>query len=242
VTRPRAAPEQRVRAWVSWSAGKDSALTLCLAQDDPLVEVAGLFTTVDEEPYQVAYTGVPVRLAEAQAAALGLPLHLLRIPPGCDGRTRETLRREVLTREAVPAGVAAILFGDAGGTDIRASRADRLAGLGIGAVFPLWGMDSRRLCRHILAAGIRAVITRLDPGLIDARWAGRPYDTIFLDALPPAADPCGEYGEFHTFTADGPGFAHPIPVTAAGITRRDGMVYAELAEADGRTGGKRRPA
>lgn len=92
---------------------------------------------MDEEPYRVACNGVPVRLAEAQAVTLGLPLHLLRVPAGCDDGTREALRREVLTREAVSAGVEAILFGDAGGLDIRASRAQRLVGLGIDALFPL---------------------------------------------------------------------------------------------------------
>lgn len=113
------ASARRVRAWVSWSTGKESALTLCMAQRDPRIEVVGLFTTVDEEPYRVAYNGVPVRLAEAQAVTLGLTLYLLRVPAGCDDGTREALRREVLTREAMSAGVEAILFGDVGGIDIR---------------------------------------------------------------------------------------------------------------------------
>jgi diphthamide synthase (EF-2-diphthine--ammonia ligase) len=119
VKRGPEASARRVRAWVSWSTGKESALTLCMAQDDPRIEVAGLFTTVDGEPYRVACNGVPVRLAQAQATALGLPLHLLRVPAGCDDGTREALRRQVLTREAVSAGVQAILFGDVGGMDIR---------------------------------------------------------------------------------------------------------------------------
>jgi diphthamide synthase (EF-2-diphthine--ammonia ligase) len=189
-----------------------------MAQDDPRIEVAGLFTTVDEEPYRVAYNGVPVRVAEAQAVALGLPLHLLRVPAGCDGRTREALRREVLTREAVSAGVEAILFGDVGGMDIRASRAERLADLGIDALFPLWGVDTHRLSRHILAVGIRAVITRLDPHLIDPKWAGQPYGKVFIGALARAVDPRGEHGEFHTFVCDGPGFGQAIPVVSTGVT------------------------
>jgi diphthamide synthase (EF-2-diphthine--ammonia ligase) len=235
-------PGRRVRAWISWSTGKDSALTFSIARGSPRFEVVGLFTTVDEEPCRVAYTGVQARLAEAQAAALGLPLHLLRIPAGCDGGAREVLRREVLAREAAPAGVEVILFGDAGGTDIRASRAQRLTGTGIEAVFPLWGMDSRLQCRSILTTGIRAVIARLDPGRIDPEWAGRPYCKAFLDGLAQSIDPCGEHGEFHTFTTDGPGFAHPVPVTATGVFRHDGQVYAELAEIDAQRENDRRPA
>lgn len=171
----RPAGHGRIRAWVSWSTGKDSAYALHLAQEDRRVEVLGLFTTVDQDAGTVAYNGVPVSLAHAQADALGLPPHLLSVPAACPARDRETLRRAVLAREAVPDGVKTMIFGDAGGTDIRSSRAARLAGLGIDAVFPLWGMDTRRLSRDILAAGIRAVITRVDPCVLDAGWAGRLF-------------------------------------------------------------------
>ncbi len=231
-----------VRAWVSWSTGKESAFTLSLAQDDPRIEVAGLFTTVEEEAHRVAHNGIPVRLAEAQAAALGLPLHVLRIPAGCDADTRELLRRDVLRREALPAGVRTIIFGDAGGTDIRASRAARLAGSGIDAAFPLWGMDTTQLARQILASGILAVVTRRDPFLIEPGWLGQPFAEEFLDALGKHADPCGEHGEFHTFTCDGPGFGRAIAVTARGVRHQDGAVYAELTEADVPAAGERRSA
>ena len=233
---------RRTRAWVSWSTGKDSAFALHLAQQDQRTEIAGLFTTVEGNAGTVAYNGVPLGLAHAQAAALGLPLHLLRIPAGCPARTREALRRDVLAREAVPAGITTIIFGDVAGTDIRASRAARLAGLGIGAAFPLWGTGTRRLCRMILAAGIRAVITRADPLVLDAGWAGQCYGDDFIAALDPGVDPCGENGEFHTFTCDSPDFACPVPAGLERITRRDGSVYAGLAEAGCGAGDARRPA
>src|ERR1035441_6063328 len=79
----RPARQGRIRAWVSWSTGKESAYALRLAQQDRRVEVLGLFTTVDEDAGTVAYNGVPVSLAQARATALGLPLHLLNVPAGC---------------------------------------------------------------------------------------------------------------------------------------------------------------
>lgn len=133
------APRERVRAWMSWSTGKDSAYALRLARASSQVDVAGLFTTVDADAGRVAYNEVPVCLAQAQAQALGLPLHILPIPAGCSDHEREALRRDVLSREAVPAGIKMLIFGDAGGRDIRASRAARLAGLGIRAVFRCGG-------------------------------------------------------------------------------------------------------
>jgi diphthamide synthase (EF-2-diphthine--ammonia ligase) len=214
---------------VSWSTGKDSAYALHLARQDPGIEVAGLFTTIEVDRGKVAYNGVPAALAQAQAAALRLPLYLLPVPAGCPAGTREALRRGVLEREALPAGISIIIFGDAGGCDIRASRTARLAGLRIGAAFPLWGTATRPLARSILAAGIRAVITRADPEVLYAGWAGKPFSTEFLSAIGSRADPCGENGEFHTFTCDSPDFGAPVPVTVQGFSWRDGSVYAELA-------------
>ena len=93
----------------------------------------------------------------------------------------------------------------------------------------------------ILAAGIRAVITRVDPRVL-AGWAGRFFGDDFITALDPAVDPCGENGEFHTFTCDSPDFACPVPAGLERITRRDGSVYAGLAEAGCGAGDARRPA
>jgi uncharacterized protein (TIGR00290 family) len=219
----------RTRAWVSWSTGKESAYALRVARADRRVEVLGLFTTVHEDAGRVAYNGVPVGLAKAQARALGLPLHVLSVPAGCPARAREVRRRRVLAREAVPEGVSAIIFGDVGGTDIRASRAARLSGFGIDAVFPLWGADTSWLCRDILAAGIRAIITRVDPRVLAARWAGKLFDEVFLQALTDRVDPCGENGEFHTFVLSSPDFDWDVPVGLERVTRRDGSVYALIS-------------
>ena len=218
-----------IQAWMSWSTGKDSAYALHLALRDGRVDVGGLFTTVETDTGRVAYNGVPVSLAQAQAEALGLPLHLLPVPAGCPADARESLRREVLGREAVPEGVRLLIFGDAGGTDIRAARAARLEGLGIGTAFPLWGMDTRLLSRMILAAGVRAVITRVDPRVLGARWAGRPFDEEFINSLGGQADPCGERGEFHTFTCWSPDFRYAIAAAVERLAGRGGSVYAELA-------------
>jgi diphthamide synthase (EF-2-diphthine--ammonia ligase) len=92
------------------------------------------------------------------------------------------------------------------------------------------------------AAGIRALITRVDPRVLDAGWAGRFFGDDFIAALGPGVDPCGENGEFHTFTCDSPDFACPVPASLERIVRRDGSVYAELADAACQAGDGRRPA
>lgn len=45
---------------------------------------------------------------------------------------------------------------------------------------------------------------------LDKSFAGRIIDQDFINDLPENVDPCGENGEFHTFTFDGPIFKQPI--------------------------------
>jgi diphthamide synthase (EF-2-diphthine--ammonia ligase) len=57
---------------------------------------------------------------------------------------------------------------------------------------------------------------------------GRRFDHALLAALPAGIDPCGEYGEFHTFVYDGPIFKRPVAVSVGEIVIRDGRYYADL--------------
>jgi diphthamide synthase (EF-2-diphthine--ammonia ligase) len=48
-----------------------------------------------------------------------------------------------------------------------------------------------------------------------------------LDDLPPAVDPCGERGEFHTFCHAGPMFTRPIIIRVGAPIERGAFCYAE---------------
>jgi GNAT superfamily N-acetyltransferase len=84
----------------------------------------------------------------------------------------------------------------------------------------------------MVAGGLRAVLTCVDPKQLAADFAGRHFDSELLAALPPSVDPCGERGEFHTFAYDGPMFARPVPVRVGERLERDGFVFADLLAPD----------
>jgi len=65
-------------------------------------------------------------------------------------------------------------------------------------------------------------------GKVGPGFVGRAYDENLLRDLPAGIDPCGEYGEFHSFVYDGPIFKQPVPVTVGEIVTRDGRYYADL--------------
>ena len=41
-------------------------------------------------------------------------------------------------------------------------------------------------------------------------------------------DPCGEYGEFHSFAYAGPMFKASVPISAGEVVERDGFVFADF--------------
>lgn len=77
-------------------------------------------------------------------------------------------------------------------------------------------------------AGIRAVLTGVDPRQLPVELVGRSYDTSLLAELPGGVGPCGERGEFHTFVWDGPGFSAPIEVEVGERVERDGFAFCDV--------------
>jgi uncharacterized protein (TIGR00290 family) len=216
------------RALLSWSGGKDSSLALQRALADGRWRVEGLLTTVTDEYDRISMHGVRVALLEAQAAALGLPLRVVRIPPACPNDRYEAAMRAALADYAAEGGEA-VLFGDLFLEDVRAYRVRLLDGLPLEAAFPIWGEPTAALARRFVADGFRATLVCVDPRQIDGGLAGRAYDERLLAELPASADPCGENGEFHTFVHDGPIFRTPVPVVPGEVVERGGFVFADLS-------------
>lgn len=212
---------------MSWSTGKDSTLALQVARAELGIEVVGLLSTVNADADRVAMHAVRRLLLEAQAERLGLPVQVVEIPSSCPNDVYET-KIAAAMRAAADAGVDQIVFGDLFLEDVRAYREEQLARLGVQPVFPLWGRPTAELARHILDAGIRAIVTCVDPGSLPAELAGRAYDARFLSELPEGVDPCGERGEFHTFVWDGPGFSAPVDVDVGEVVHRDGFVFCDV--------------
>jgi uncharacterized protein (TIGR00290 family) len=215
---------------MSWSSGKDSMLALRIARDELQLEVVGLLTTVNAEFDRVAMHAVRRCLLEAQAERLGLPLHVVEIPSPCPNEVYEARVAAALT-VASSGGVGRVVYGDLFLEDIRAYRENALRGSGIAPVFPLWGRPTAQLARDMIDAGIRAVVTCVDPRVVPHELAGRAFDARFLDDLPEGVDPCGERGEFHTFVWDGPGFSAPLDVEIGKTSVREGFVFCDILPA-----------
>jgi uncharacterized protein (TIGR00290 family) len=221
-------PSCKTRVLLSWSSGKDSAWALYQLQQNPDVEVVGLLTTFNSEFDRSAIHGVRLALVRVQAAAVGLPLLEIPLPWPCSNEQYEHLMSAAIDRAKSELSPDAVAFGDLFLEDIRQYREDRMANTGLELMFPLWGIPTPELAEHMIASGLQAFLTCLDPAKIPEDLAGHAFNRALLEKLPGPVDPCGENGEFHTFACDGPMFQKPVEVSLGETVKRDGFVYTDL--------------
>jgi uncharacterized protein (TIGR00290 family) len=212
---------------LSWSSGKDSAWTLHVLRSRMNAHVGALLTTFNAVADRVAMHAVRRTLVEAQADAARLPLWSVPVPSPCSNEVYEALMRDAM-RRARDEGFTHVAFGDLFLEDVRRYREERLASAGLTPIFPLWGVPTAALAREMIDDGLEAVLTCVDPRVIDRQFVGRRFTAGLLEDLPATVDPCGERGEFHTFCWDGPMFARPIPVRVGDTVERDGFVFKDL--------------
>jgi len=220
--------EPMKRVLLSWSSGKDSAWTLHVLRQQPGIEVIGLLTTLNAEFQRVAMHSTRKAVLEAQATTAELPLWIVPLPWPCSNEIYEQ-RMAAACNRALRERIDAIAFGDLFLQDVRDYRIKQLAQTGLEPLFPLWGIPTDQLARDMIAGGLRARLTCVDPKQIPGSFAGCEFNADLLRDLPISADPCGERGEFHTCVYAGPMFSETISLEAGEVVTRDGFVYADFS-------------
>jgi uncharacterized protein (TIGR00290 family) len=199
------------RAAFHWSGGKDSALGLStmLAEGDVVVE--RLVTTTHPERHESTVHGLPVELLQAQARSIGIALETIPMPgAGLDGYV------DVMQAAAVRMhgeGIDAFAFGDLMCSGVRHQKEQQFGPLGIEVLEPLWDLTSQECIDQFLDSGIQAVTVVVDASVLGRDAVGVRLDREFIDRLPVGVDPCGEFGEYHSFAYDGPLFRRPVEFT-----------------------------
>lgn len=203
------------RAAFHWSGGKDSALALSLLLDRDDVHVDRLVTTVHAARNESTVHGLPVELLQVQAQSIGLPLHTVTVPgPGLEGYAEAM---DMTSRQMRQEGIDAFGFGDLSCSGVLDHKQRQFAPLGLEIIEPLWGLSSEECIERFLDSGIRAVTVVVDATVLDPAYVGVELDRTFLQRLPAGVDPCGEFGEYHSFAYDGPLFATPVGFTLSPV-------------------------
>ena len=155
-----------------WSGGKDSALALHALTKSPEYEVVGLLTTVTEGYDRISMHGVRRELLEKQAKSIGLPLTQVTIPPECVNPVYEQRMRDTCLKFKEQ-GINHMAFGDLFLEEIRAYRDKMLAQVEMTAVYPVWGLDTKKLAENFIKDGFKAILCCIDPKKISPDFCGR---------------------------------------------------------------------
>jgi len=206
-----------------WSGGKDSALALhrLRAQGTAVRWLVNLF---EQSSGRVRFHGVRAELVQVQAAGLGLQLVQRPVTPeGFEAAFRAALG-ELRAR-----GCEAVAFGNVHLQEVRAWYEERVRAAGLTHLEPLWGSPPGKLVREFLDLGYGAVVVSVDLRLGKAGWVGAQVDEAFLRSVEEAgADPCGEFGEYHTFVFSGPAFLRPVRFRMGQLLEREGHRFVDL--------------
>ncbi len=224
------APASPISVALSWSGGKDSALTLAALRADPSVDVVGLLTSVTRGYDRISIHGVRRSLLHAQAKSIGIPLHEIVLEAKSSNEQYDAaMAGSLAALRRLHPELSTITYGDLFLEDVRRYREARLGPLGFAGSFPLWGMPTRALAESFVDRGFEARLVCVDTTQLDASFAGRAFDRALLVDLPASVDPCGERGEFHTFVSNGPIFDAPIAYAIGDVVLRDDrFAYCDL--------------
>ncbi|OXA88406.1 Dph6-related ATP pyrophosphatase [Flavobacterium hercynium] len=197
------------KAIFNWSSGKDSALALYKTLQNEKYQIEYLLTSVNEQFQRISMHGVRVALLQAQAESIGLPLKIMQIPEMPTMEAYETVMKVTLS-ELKSESITHSIFGDIFLEDLRQYRESQLAKMGFEGVFPLWKIPTQDLINEFIALGFKTIVVCVNEQYLDKSFVGRIIDEDFIKDLPKNVDVCGENGEFHTFTFDGPIFSKPV--------------------------------
>jgi uncharacterized protein (TIGR00290 family) len=156
-----------------------------------------------------------------------LPLQRVYIPRDSSNEEYESRMKEVLLGYQGE-NINATGFGDISLAGVRRYREEKLAQIGMKAIFPLWKRDTSKLIRDFIDLGFKAIVTCVDSRVLDPSFAGKLINDDFISLLPSDVDPSGENGEFHSFVFDGPIFRQRIKVSIGEVISRDPFYFCDL--------------
>ena len=193
------------RAFVSFSGGKDSHLSLFKAQKAGYT-VCALLSMTDEDGQHSASHHLPLSILQNQAKFLGIPL-LVRSTSWDEYERNFIESLHLLKGKGIEYGI----FGDIDVID-HLQWIKRVCAIEeIEPILPLWGNDHIEVAKEFIGSNFEAYVVIVKDQILPLSYLGRRYDyTLINELLDLGVDPCGENGEFHTLVVNGPLYHHPL--------------------------------
>jgi len=208
-----------MKAFFSWSGGKDSALALYYAKQQN-INVRAALTSVNHAHDRISMHGVRRSLLQEQAESLQLPLYTLELSEEPDmSEYEEAVNKSYVSLKKK--GFNYAIFGDIFLEDLKTYRETQLTRQKIQSIFPIWKKNTKELIHEFISLGFKAIIVCVNTKFLDKSFCGRMIDQAFVNDLPSHVDPCGENGEYHSFVFDGPIFKFPVEFVKGDIVYKE---------------------
>jgi len=212
---------------VSWSGGIESALA-CHKAIKEGYDVAYLVVFVADTWPSFCH---PLSIMELQSKAMGIPLLKLNVKEPFEQTYREAIKK------LIENGVKGIVTGDIYVVDDLHGRwMDRVTkGLDISVIMPLWEQDTKKVLEEEVTTGFRSVFTCLGQKWFTEEWLGRElnktsYKELMTLSKKNGVDPCGENGEYHSMTIDGPTFKEIVEISKFTKEKHDDRLFIKIKE------------
>lgn len=218
----------KVKTFVSWSGGKDAALSYYRVMGD--FQVTCLLNMVAEDGRISRSHGIRTDVLRMQAEAMGIQI----VQQESSWETYEAEFKKILSG-LKGRGVEAGIFGD---IDLDAHRewVERVSReSGMEAVLPLWGEKNREnLIEELIEAGFETIVVATKKDVLGPEWLGRRIDYDFVRDISKikGVDISGEGGEYHTFVVSGPIFKKRINILKSKKITRDRHCFLDILECE----------
>ena len=167
----------------------------------------------------------PVDILRAQAAAAGLPVHLI----SSSWQEYEINVTGALTQLKQQYDLSHAVFGDIDLQPHRDWEEKVCTHAGLTALLPLWQQNRKELVLQMLASGIETMIVSCNT-VMGKGFLGRLITESLIDELEAlGVDACGENGEFHTLVLNCPLFNNPVSVDVVRTLQHENYWFSELA-------------
>ncbi len=197
-----------MKAFVSWSGGKDCTLALYkFMQANPEAEVAALLNmnrVVKHNAHRLSG-----ELLQAQAQAMGIKLNRVDVDDNFDySHNFQAAVNRLKEEEGIDCGIFGDIYLEPHLDWVR----EQCRQLGITPIFPLLNIDVHQLYSDFVEAGFKSKVVAVKlthplQSLLGQDLSMENYaEMIKIEGF----DVCGELGEFHSFVYDGPIFSEPV--------------------------------
>lgn len=190
---------------MSYSCGKDSTLALHKMLEQGHEPVC-LVVMVNEAVDRSYFHGADPAMLERYSKALALPMILCP----AKGETYQAAFETGLMK-AKAMGAEAVCFGDIDIEENRRWEEERCRAVGLTPCFPLWQQGREELVHELIRLGYKCLIKTVNRAALPMELLGTYLDENAVSVMKSAGiDICGENGEYHTLTVDGPIFREPL--------------------------------